>query len=117
MGASQRRKGAVAERELAVIIEDIFGTPASRSARNGVYAAEDIAHEVAGLHIECKRVERLNVPQAMDRAALDSKGKVATLWHRRNRSPWLVTVHAAELVMLAELIIAHREKNNATSHT
>lgn len=109
MGAKERRKGAVAERELSKLITKIFGANASRSARNGVDAAEDIAHDVAGLFIECKRVERLNVPQAMDKARIDADGRIPTLWHRRNRGEWLLTIRAEDLPVLIELYRAHQE--------
>lgn len=111
MGAKERRKGATAERELAAFIRDEFGIEASRSARNGVDAAEDIAHEIAGLHIECKRVEALNVPAALAKAAQDAGGKIPTLWHRRNRGEWLLTIRAADLLILADLVQAHKETN------
>lgn len=109
MGKSQRTKGAAGERELARFISETIGVKAARSARNGVDAAEDIAHGITGLHIECKRVEALNVPAALAKAAQDAGGKIPTLWHRRNRGEWLLTIRAADLLILADLIQAHKE--------
>lgn len=50
---------------------------------------------IPGIHPEIKRVERLNVPEAMAQAVRDSekfRDGTPTLFHRRNRSPWLVTM-------------------------
>lgn len=47
-----------------------------------------------GIHIECKRVERLNVSEAMAQAVMDAQrfqDGAPTVFHRRNRGPWLVT--------------------------
>ena len=109
MGASQRRKGAVGEREASELIGRIFNTEASRNARNGVDRAEDIAHGVAGLFCEVKRVEALNVPKAMEKARIDADGRIPTLWHRRNRGEWLLTIRAEDIQVLVELYRAHQE--------
>ena len=73
MGHSQQRKGAEGERELARVMA--VGLP--------------------GIHIECKRVERLNLHDAMAQAERDSErfqDGVPAVFHRRSRSPWLVTM-------------------------
>ena len=57
------------------------------------------------VHIECKRVEKLNVYEAMDQAQRDSDrfmdGKPAVFW-RRNRKPWLVTMLMDDWLKLYE---------------
>jgi hypothetical protein len=116
MGKSQRTKGAVGEREAAALISKIFNTEASRSARNGVDAAEDVHHNIVGLHVEIKRVEKLNVPAALEKAKSDAKSKIPSLWHRRNRSEWLVTVYADDLLPLVHLIEAHHLRNAKTAN-
>lgn len=48
-----------------------------------------------GVHIECKRVERLNISQAMAQAVRDAErfqDGAPAVFHRRNREPWLVTM-------------------------
>lgn len=48
-----------------------------------------------GVHIEVKRVERLNVGEAMNQAIRDAekfRDGIPALFHRRNRHPWLVTM-------------------------
>lgn len=98
MSASQRRKGAVGERELAEKMASI-GIKAQRNARNGVNQAEDILHSLIGVHVECKRVERLNLHDAMKQAEIAAGCKVPTVWHRRNRGPWLVTLRAGDIAL------------------
>jgi post-segregation antitoxin (ccd killing protein) len=100
----QRTKGAAGERELAELIRTL-GIDASRSARNGVDQAEDIMHSIPGVHIECKRVERLNVSQAMKQATDAAGRKIPTVWHRRNREAWLVTIPAADVLIFAYSLI------------
>ncbi len=104
MGSMQRTKGAAGERELAWMLRKL-GITAQRSARNGVDQAEDILHNIPGVHIECKRVERLNVSQAMKQASTAAGKKIPTVWHRRNREPWMVTIPAEDLLTFAYSVI------------
>ena len=56
-----------------------------------------------GIHVECKRVERLNVQEAMDQAIRDAERMqdgIPTLFHRRNRKPWLVTMRLEDWISL-----------------
>ena len=56
-----------------------------------------------GIHIECKRVERLNVPEAMNQAIADADrfhDGLPALFHRRNRAPWLVTMRLSDWLKL-----------------
>lgn len=48
---------------------------------------------VPGLHIECKRVERLNYYDALEQSESDAtEGEIPVVMHRRNRKKWLVTM-------------------------
>jgi Holliday junction resolvase len=115
MGAYERRKGAVGERELSEFLREHLKIEAARSARNGVNQAEDIFHSLPGLHIECKRVERLNVTAAMEQANVAAGGKIPSVWHRRNRGEWLVTVRGEDLISLAHLLITITEQQMKVS--
>lgn len=56
-----------------------------------------------GVHIKCKRVERLNVPEAMIQAEQDAqrfRDGVPAVFHRRSRSPWLVTMKLEDWIKL-----------------
>lgn len=44
-----------------------------------------------GVHIECKRVERLNIYDAIEQSKNDARdGENPVVMHRRNRKEWLV---------------------------
>ena len=54
-----------------------------------------------GLHIECKRVERLNLEDAMAQAGHDAReGEKPAVFHRKNRSRWLVTMELQDFMEL-----------------
>ena len=56
-----------------------------------------------GIHIEVKRVERLNLSEAMKQAERDSgrfHDGAPTVFHRRNREPWLVTMQLTDWIEL-----------------
>ena len=58
---------------------------------------------LSGVHIECKRNERLNVPEAMAQAARDAdrfRDGAPAVFHRRNRSGWLVTMRLSDWIEL-----------------
>lgn len=93
MGKSSQRKGRAGELELAKILEG-YGYEIDPGRSNSYGTQPDISG-LPGVHIEVKRVEKLNVPAAFTQAQRDS-GKfqdgVPVLFHRRNREPWLVTM-------------------------
>ena len=97
-----KRKGTAGENELA----DILRRSGIRAYRNdqvfiGGQGNPDVYAEIGTLplHIEVKRVEKLNVPDAMNQAIKDkANGHFPVLCHRRNREKWLVTVPLDELL-------------------
>jgi len=60
--------------------------------------------DVVGLpsiHIECKRVERLNIYDAMSQAIHDAKEReLPTIFHRKDRCDWLVTLRLDDWMKL-----------------
>lgn len=96
MSATQRRKGADAEREVAQLLT-AAGFPCVRTGRNGV-TADDLQHSLAGVHLEVKRRERLNVSEAMEQAIRDAGVRSPVVIHRRSREPWLATVLLSDLL-------------------
>ena len=60
--------------------------------------------DVVGLdyiHIECKRVERLDLQSAMYQARRDSeKNQLPAVFHRRNRESWQVTMELEDWIRL-----------------
>lgn len=56
-----------------------------------------------GIHIECKRNERLNVHTAIAQAAHDAerfRDGAPAVFHRRNRQRWLVTMRLDDWIKL-----------------
>jgi Holliday junction resolvase len=95
------RKGAAGERELAALLQD-EGYIVARGGTQSYGELPDLIG-LPGIHIECKRVEKLNVPEAMQQSMRDAEkfrdGKPA-LFHRRSRSPWLVTMLFTDWIKL-----------------
>ena len=95
------RKGADGERELAALLRD-EGYNIERGGTQSYGTVPDLTG-LPGIHIECKRVEKLNVMEAMKQSIRDATrfrdGKPA-LFHRRSRSPWLVTMLFTDWIQL-----------------
>ena len=102
MAVNSRRKGAAGERELAHKLND-YGYNTRRSVQyNG--KAEDGQADLLGLpgiHIEFKRVEKLNLYDAMAQAIHDAKeGELPAVFHRRNHCEWLVSMRLDDWIKL-----------------
>ena len=105
MGKSQREKGKRGERELAGQLRE-YGYDCRRGQQYcGCSGAADVVG-LPGIHIECKRVERLNLHDAMDQAvrdagALPEDGRpFPAVFHRRDYEEWLVTMRLEEWIHL-----------------
>jgi Holliday junction resolvase len=101
MSKTAQRKGAAGEKELAAIL-NYYGFQTERGGSQTFGTVPDLIG-LLGIHIECKRQERLNVPAAMQQAERDSDkfhdGKPA-VFHRRNRGPWYVTMRLSDWIQL-----------------
>ena len=99
MGSKSQRKGRGGEIELSKILQG-YGYPVVPGMAVSFGTVPDITG-LPGVHIECKRVERLNVPEAMRQAVKDSaafKDGAPAVFHRRSREPWLVTMRLADWI-------------------
>lgn len=88
---NSREKGKRGERELAAELTS-YGYPSRRAQQ---YCGANGDADVVGLpdvHIECKRVERLNIYDAMDQSKRDANGDIPVVMHRKNNCEWLVTM-------------------------
>lgn len=104
-GRSSQAKGAAGERELAALLRK-RGYDTQRGGSLSFGEVPDVMG-LPGVHIEVKRVERLNVPEAMHQAVRDAEkfqDGVPTLFHRRNREPWLVTMRLDDWLDLYEKV-------------
>lgn len=93
MGKPSQRKGADGERELAALLRE-HGFDIQRGGSLSFGEVPDLTG-LPGVHIEVKRVERLNLGEAMAQAVRDSErfcDGAPAVFHRRNRQPWLVTM-------------------------
>lgn len=89
---NSRAKGCRGERELASKLKD-YGYDCRRGAQ---YCGANGDADVVGLpniHIECKRVEHLNLYDAMAQAKHDAaEGLYPAVFHRKDNHGWLVTM-------------------------
>lgn len=99
---NSRQKGAAGERELAKVLRG-YGYECRRGQQYcGSNGDADVVG-LPGLHIECKRVEKLNIQNALCQAQNDaSPGEMPAVFHRKNREPWKVTVDLDDFMRLYE---------------
>ena len=106
MSKSQREKGKRGERELARVLRSM-GVDSRRTAQHCGKAGTADVDAWPGVHVECKRVESLNVGKAIDQSIRDCPdGSVPIVCHRRSSQPWLVTVRLSDLEALAQAVLA-----------
>lgn len=95
---NSKRKGAVGEREIAHIMQE-YGFDARRSQQ---YAGINNDADIVGvpyLHLEVKRVEKLNLDKAMEQSQRDSReGEVPVVMHRKDRQDWRVTLNLKDFM-------------------
>jgi hypothetical protein len=103
---NQCKKGKAGEREAAHYLAAMFGIPVSRGAQHAGGAESPDIKGVPGLHFEVKRVERLNLADAMAQAVRDAAGKaVPVVLHRRNRGEWCMTIRGDDAPSFARAVI------------
>ena len=97
MCSKSQRKGADGERELSAVLRE-YGYSIERGGSLSFGEVPDLVG-LPDIHIEVKRVEWLNVPEAMRQAVRDSEAfhdGAPAVFHRRSREPWLVTMRLAD---------------------
>lgn len=90
---NSRNKGVTGERELAKILRE-YGYDTRRGQQYcGANGDADVVG-LPGIHIECKRVEHLNIDDAMAQSIRDAEadGTCPVVMHRKNHMPWKVTM-------------------------
>lgn len=105
---NSRQKGARGERELAKKLKE-YGYDCRRGQQYSGIEGQDIVG-LPRVHVEVKRVEKLNIYDAIDQAKRDSKANdmpygydLPAVFHRKNNCEWLVTM------TLKDWIIIYRE--------
>lgn len=96
---NSRKKGASGERELAAKLRE-YGYDARRGVQYcGANGDADVLG-LPGIHIECKRTERLSLYDAIAQAKADCQGKMPAVFHRKNHSEWLVILRIEDFITL-----------------
>jgi Holliday junction resolvase len=103
LAVNGKRKGKNGELELARKFRE-YGYNTRRSVQYNGKAEEGQADilGIPGVHVECKRTERLNIYDAVDQAKRDSAGKnqVPVVFHRKNHSEWLAIMPIDDFMKL-----------------
>ncbi len=101
VGRASQRKGKNGELELAELLRS-YGYNVQRGGSMTFGSVPDL-FGLPGVHIEVKRVERLNISEAMAQAVRDADrfhDGLPAVFHRRNREQWLVTLRLADFMKL-----------------
>jgi Holliday junction resolvase len=100
MSINSRSKGAAGERELASKLKE-YGFRARRGQQySGANGDADVVG-LPGIHIECKRVEKLNIYDAIAQAKVDRlPDELPAVFHRKNHSEWLVTMTMSDWIKI-----------------
>ena len=107
-GLNSKAKGGRGEREWAEFLRE-HGFSAAR--RGQQFKGGIDSPDVTGLphiHQEVKRVEKLNISNAIAQSKRDAAGKaIPIVAHRRNREEWLVTMRAEDWITLYKGWMTH----------
>lgn len=106
---NSRRKGAEGERELAKYLRE-RGYEARRGQQYCGANGDADVEGLDGIHIECKRVEHLNIEKALAQSTRDAyadslkQGKtvIPVVFHRQNNTKWKVTLGADDFLKMYE---------------
>ena len=90
---NSRRKGVRGERGFAALLRaNGFDARRGQQFAGGADSPDVVSQALAWLHIETKHVEQLNLVAACTQAERDSAGKPWVVAHRRNGTPWRITM-------------------------
>jgi len=108
---NSKRKGCQGEREFAALCREHGIESAERGQQFcGGYDSPDVKG-IPGYHVEVKRVEKLNINEAMKQSIRDSEGKaIPIVAHRRNREEWLITMRATDWFSGKKTTISTKER-------
>lgn len=89
---NSRDKGKRGEQEAARVLK-AQGYEARRGQQYSGASGDADVIGLPGIHIEVKRVEKLNVSKAMQQSMRDARdGEMPVVMHRKNKETWLVTM-------------------------
>lgn len=101
---NSKQKGGRGEREWAQVLRDA-GLDAYRGQQfaGGIDSPDVVCDSLPSMHFEVKRVERLNIENAMTQAIKDCAWKIPVVAHRKNKNDWLVTMRASDWIGMAKV--------------
>ena len=95
---NSRQKGAKGERELANFLRE-HGFESRRGQQYSGRTGEADVVGLPGIHIECKRVERLDLDAALEQSVRDARaGEIPVVIHRKNRQSWRITMYLEDFL-------------------
>lgn len=105
-------KGKEGELELTRKLRD-FGFEARRGQQYCGAKGDADVEGLPGIHIECKRVQRLQIYDAMQQAKNDArKDELPAVFYRRNHAQWLVTMELADWIELYQAWLEALERQD-----
>lgn len=103
---NSKKKGAKGERELSHILND-YGYKTRRGQQYCGASGDADVIGLPGIHIECKRVEKLRLYDAVAQAVQDASAplpfegdRLPAVFHRKDRFDWLVTMRLDDWMQL-----------------
>lgn len=105
---NSRNKGKRGELEVAHLLKK-YGYDARRGQQfSGANGDPDVVG-LPGIHIEVKRVEKLNIDEALEQSIRDAKDEeIPVVMHRKNRTEWKVTMLFDDWMMLYKALEKNR---------
>lgn len=106
---NSRQKGKRGELEWAQELRRLGFRHARRGQQfKGGPDSPDVVDGIPYTHCEVKRVEKLNIHTAVNKAVVTAgDGDVPYVAHRRNQERWLVTVRAEDLLDFAMRVLCY----------
>lgn len=113
---NSRQKGKRGELDLCKALREVMGWTVRRSQQFCGRAGDSdlVVEEHPALFVECKLVQRLNVPEVMKVAVDQAGSSLPSLFHRRDREEWLVTIRLADLPRFLRILSSGSRQNSAT---
>jgi hypothetical protein len=95
-------KGKRGERQVRDLLIQYDYTARRGRQFSGSPESPDVVSSFEEIHIESKWVESLNLYRAFEQSEKDAGGKIPTVWHRKNRTPWMITLRAEDFLKLVQ---------------
>ena len=112
---NSKKKGAKGERELANKLKE-YGYNCRRGQQYNGLEGEDVVG-LDYIHIECKRVQALNLDDAIEQAKRDSTEKqLPAVFHRKNNKKWKVTMELSDWIKLYNEYYSSRKLEEREVH-